>query len=80
MEGKGSNMAMAERKETVINTLPHILTGADDGPKTAQESLTLEQALVQEGIHLVVATPHYNDMFPRYEILDLKFFGKVELW
>lgn len=71
---------MAESKETVINMLPHILLGANDRPKTVQESLTLAQVLVQEGIHLVVAMPHYNDMFPRYEILDLKFLGKVELW
>ena len=71
---------MAERKETVINMLPDTFPGANDRPETVQESLTLAQALVQEGINLVVAMPHYNDMFARFEILDLKFFGKVELW
>lgn len=64
-----SNMEMAERKETMINTLPYILLGADDGPETMHESLTLAQALAKEGINLAVATPHYKDMFPRDEIL-----------
>lgn len=43
----------------------HILPGVDDGPETLEESLELAQALVQEGIHAAIATPHYNDEFPQ---------------
>lgn len=41
----------------------HILYGIDDGPTTMEESIQLAQALVQEGIHSAIATPHYNDEF-----------------
>jgi protein-tyrosine phosphatase len=47
----------------MIDTHLHILPGIDDGPETLQESLVLAEALVQEGIHTAVATPHYNDEF-----------------
>ncbi len=43
----------------------HILPGIDDGPETIQESLALAKALVAEGIHSAIATPHFNDEFPR---------------
>ncbi len=49
----------------MIDTHLHILPGVDDGPETIQESLALAQALVQEGIYAAIATPHYNDQFPR---------------
>ena len=39
------------------------MPGIDDGPETLQESLALAEALVQEGIRVAVATPHYNDEF-----------------
>jgi protein-tyrosine phosphatase len=42
----------------------HILPGVDDGPETIQESLALARALVEEGVHTAIATPHYNDEFP----------------
>src|SRR2546423_2827402 len=47
----------------MIDTHLHILPGIDDGPETLQESLALAEALVQEGIRVAVATPHYNDEF-----------------
>ena len=39
----------------MIDTHLHILPGVDDGPETIQESLTLAQMLVQEGIHSAIA-------------------------
>src|SRR5258708_5105600 len=50
----------------------HILPGVDDGPETIQESLALAQALVQDGIHLAVATPHYNDEFPQRSAAEIQ--------
>jgi len=47
----------------MIDTHLHILPGIDDGPETLQESLVLAEVLVQEGIRVAVATPHYNDEF-----------------
>ena len=47
----------------MIDTHLHILPGIDDGPETLQESLALAEVLVQEGIRVAVATPHYNDEF-----------------
>src|SRR2546426_10570886 len=49
----------------MIDTHLHILPGVDDGPETIEESLALARALVQEGIHSAIATPHYNDVYPR---------------
>lgn len=49
----------------IIDTHLHILPGVDDGPATIVESLALARVLVQEGVQVAVATPHYNDEFPR---------------
>ncbi len=59
----------------MIDTHLHILPGVDDGPETLEESLSLAQALVQEGIHLAVATPHYNDVFPQHSAAEI--YGRV---
>jgi protein-tyrosine phosphatase len=56
----------------MIDTHLHILPGVDDGPETIQESLTLAQALVQEGIHAAIATPHYNDEFPQRSAAEIR--------
>src|SRR2546421_9815594 len=56
----------------MIDTHLHILSGVDDGPETIQESLTLAQALVQEGIHAAIATPHYNDEFPQRSAAEIR--------
>ncbi len=56
----------------MIDTHLHILPGVDDGPGTIQESLTLAQALVQEGIHSAIATPHYNDEFPQRSAAEIR--------
>ncbi len=49
----------------MIDTHLHILPGVDDGPATLNESLELASSLVQERVHTVIATPHYNDQYPR---------------
>jgi protein-tyrosine phosphatase len=56
----------------MIDTHLHILPGVDDGPETIQESLTLAQMLVQEGIHFAIATPHYNDEFPQRSAAEIR--------
>lgn len=50
----------------------HILPGVDDGPKTIEESVALARVMVQEGIHTAIATPHYNDLFPRRPAAEIK--------
>src|SRR5215472_9784125 len=56
----------------MIDTHLHILPGVDDGPETMHESLALARALVQEGIHTAIATPHYNDEFPQYSATEIQ--------
>src|SRR6266496_4778047 len=56
----------------MIDAHVHILPGVDDGPETIQESLTLAQTLVQEGIHCAIATPHYNDEFPHRPAAEIR--------
>ncbi len=56
----------------MIDTHLHILPGVDDGPETLQEALALARVLVQEGIHTAVATPHYNDEFPRRSAAEIR--------
>ena len=43
----------------------HILPGVDDGPANLDDALSLARSLVQEGVRVAVATPHYNDEFQR---------------
>lgn len=50
----------------------HILPGVDDGPETIEEAFALARILVGEGIHTAIATPHYNDMFPRRPATEIK--------
>lgn len=56
----------------MIDTHLHILPGVDDGPQTIEESLALARVLVQEGVHAAIATPHYNDEFPRYSSREIQ--------
>ncbi|HEY4387673.1 MAG TPA: CpsB/CapC family capsule biosynthesis tyrosine phosphatase, partial [Ktedonobacteraceae bacterium] len=48
----------------MIDTHVHILPGIDDGPATVADALTMARTLVQEGVRIAAATPHYNDEFP----------------
>lgn len=59
----------------MIDTHLHILPGVDDGPETMEEALLLAQALVREGIHTAIATPHYNDEFPHRTAAEIR--GRV---
>jgi len=41
----------------------HILPGLDDGPATMEESVTMAQSAIADGITHVVATPHSNNEY-----------------
>ena len=56
----------------MIDTHLHILPGVDDGPETIDEALALARVLVQEGVHSAIATPHYNDEFPRRSASEIQ--------
>lgn len=56
----------------MIDTHLHILPGVDDGPETIDEALALARVLVREGVHSAVATPHYNDEFPRRSAAEIR--------
>ena len=56
----------------MIDTHLHILPGVDDGPETIDEALALARVLVQEGVHSAIATPHYNDEFPRRSAAEIQ--------
>lgn len=49
----------------------HILPGVDDGPANLEDALSLARCLVQEEVHVAVATPHYNDEFPRLSAREI---------
>src|SRR5436305_7312539 len=59
----------------MIDVHLHILPGVDDGPETLDEALVLAQALVQNGVYAAIATPHYNDEFPRRSAAEIQ--GRV---
>jgi protein-tyrosine phosphatase len=56
----------------MIDTHLHILPCVDDGPETIEEALALARVLVQEGVHTAIATPHYNDLFPKRSAAEIK--------
>ncbi len=41
----------------------HILPGLDDGPDTMEESITMAESAIADGITHVVATPHSNNEY-----------------
>lgn len=52
----------------MIDTHVHILPGLDDGTKDSPEALALAQMLVEQGVSMVIATPHWNDDYPRLSV------------
>jgi len=41
----------------------HILSGMDDGARSAEESLAMAEMAISDGITHVVATPHSNNEY-----------------
>ncbi|MCL2559933.1 MAG: hypothetical protein FWE07_05540 [Turicibacter sp.] len=56
----------------MIDIHSHVLPGVDDGAKSEMGSLMMLEAAATEGIHTVVATPHYNRNYTiqRPEVLE----------
>lgn len=48
------------RNETMIDIHCHILPGLDDGARSMEESIEMAYIAVENGISVVVATPHAN--------------------
>lgn len=51
----------------IIDFHSHILPGVDDGSASVEESITLLRMEAEQGIHHVVATPHF---YAKYDRLD----------
>ncbi|MBS4192621.1 tyrosine protein phosphatase [Bacillus sp. FJAT-49705] len=47
----------------MIDIHSHILPGLDDGAKTMAESLEMARHAVEEGIRIMIATPHHKNRF-----------------
>ena len=41
----------------------HILPGIDDGAENIEDSLQMAKEAVRQGIHAIIATPHYNQHY-----------------
>jgi protein-tyrosine phosphatase len=48
----------------MIDTHRHLLPDLDDGPRSLNGSLALARRLVEDGVSLVLCTPHYSRAFP----------------
>lgn len=48
----------------MIDTHCHLLPELDDGPATLEESVALAVVLAEQGVELVVCTPHYSRRYP----------------
>jgi protein-tyrosine phosphatase len=59
----------------VIDIHCHILPDLDDGPRTWAESLAMARLASEDGVQVVVATPH---LF-RHKMVDLKEFNRKEV-
>jgi protein-tyrosine phosphatase len=60
----------------MIDMHVHILPGVDDGPATLADALELARTLVQEGVMVAMATPHYNDEFSHRSASEI--FARVQ--
>lgn len=59
----------------MIDIHSHILSAIDDGSKNSTESLLMLKAAIRDGIHTIVATPHYNQ---KYNVEKSSILAKVE--
>jgi protein-tyrosine phosphatase len=48
----------------MIDTHCHLLYGLDDGPGSVDGSLALARRLLDDGVSIVLCTPHYSRAFP----------------
>jgi protein-tyrosine phosphatase len=48
----------------MIDTHCHLLPDLDDGPRSLDGSLALARRLVEDGVSLVLCTPHFSRAFP----------------
>ncbi|MDP2952993.1 MAG: CpsB/CapC family capsule biosynthesis tyrosine phosphatase [Chloroflexota bacterium] len=46
----------------MIDIHNHILPGIDDGPRTVEESIELAEVAIEDGVAVIVATPHSSDL------------------
>ena len=48
----------------MIDLHSHILPGLDDGARTAEESVDIARAALEDGITAISATPHVREDYP----------------
>jgi len=59
----------------MIDIHTHVLPAIDDGAKNVAESLLMLSSAIQDGIHTLVATPHYH---PKYRNEKEEIIARVE--
>ena len=55
----------------MIDLHTHILPGVDDGVKTEDESVEFARMALEDGVRVIVATPHCREGFYRNERDDV---------
>lgn len=58
-----AGVTVGEELRPMVDIHCHILAGLDDGPDTLEDSLTMAEMAIADGITHVAATPHANSMF-----------------
>lgn len=58
----------------------HILYGIDDGAQTKEETLAMLKQAIEEGVHTIVATPHYDRHFSNRRQEIIPFVKEVNEW
>lgn len=62
-----SKIGSAEPRWKLMDIHSHILPGIDDGAGDMEETLQMAGQANQEGISVIIATPHYGRRNPRYD-------------
>ena len=60
-----------ERCENMIDIHAHILPGVDDGPSDWEETERLLELAGEQGIHHIIATPHYTEETDGIQLREL---------
>lgn len=50
----------------IVDMHCHVLPGADDGPRTMEDSMALLQEVVRQGVDAMIVTPHFHPA--RYQV------------